>query len=125
MTTFPAITPSSRTRTPGTYPQRAITAANGQQARVRVSNASGDDQMQLSFEGTTLATVNAINAHWQAHGRRLRFALSSQVLTGLDPSAITPSGYSWRYAKPPEVTDTKDDVHTVIVELALMPLPPT
>ena len=125
MTTFPAVIPSTRTRTPGTYPQRAITAANGQQIRLRVSNASADDQMQLSFENTTLATVNALNAHWQAHGRRLRFALPATVLTGLDPSSITPSGYSWRYVKPPEVTDIRDDVHSVTVELALVPLPPT
>lgn len=128
MATFPAITPSTRTRTPGEYPQTAHAAANGREIRIRHSSRTAGDRLRLSFDNITQAQLVSISDHWAAHGRRVRFALSSEVDGGL---SLTPTSCSWRYAGPPQASeDTLANLsghaagfHSVSVELALVPLP--
>jgi hypothetical protein len=107
MATFPSLTPSSRTFTPGDRPTTAITTFGGGEERTRNSNCIVGQSLKLAFQGITEAQALLIVAHYNGQqGGYQSFAIPNAVLSGLSsPSEITPSGYAWVYAARPEVTD--------------------
>jgi hypothetical protein len=107
MATFPTLTPSSRTFTPGRHPHSEIPTLNGLQTRVRTSNVILEQQLRLSFVGLTEAQMLSIRTHYIGQqGRFLSFDIPSSLLSGMTtPANFTPTGYSWIYAGPPQVED--------------------
>ncbi len=124
MTTFPTLTPSSRTFTPGRHPHSEIPTLNGLQTRVRTSNVILEQQLRLTFVGLTEAQMLSIRSHYVGQqGRFLPFAIPSSLLSGMTtPANFTPTGYSWIYAGAPQVEDIPcAQRYNVSVELVTVP----
>ena len=124
MTTFPALTPSSRIFTPGRYPHSEIDTLSGLQARVRTSNVLLDQRLRLTFLGLTESQMLSIRSHYASQqGRFLSFAIPSSLLSGMTtPANFTPTGYSWVYASAPQVEDIPcAQRYNVSVELDTVP----
>jgi hypothetical protein len=123
MATFPALTPSSRSFTPGRHPHSEIGTLDGLQTRVRTSNVVLDQRLRLTFLGLTEAQMLNIRTHYLGQqGRFTSFAIPNALLSGMStPASFTPTGYSWIYASQPQVTDVACGRHDVSVELVTIP----
>ena len=124
MATFPTLTPSSRTFTPGRYPHSEIPTLNGLQVRVMTSNVILEQQLRLTFVALTEAEMLSIRSHYIGQqGRFLSFAIPSSLLSGMTtPASFTPTGYRWIYGSAPQVEDIPGTQrYTVSVELVTIP----
>jgi hypothetical protein len=124
MTTFPTLTPSSRTFTPGRHPHSEIPTLNGLQVRVMTSNVIIEQQLRLTFIGLTESEMLSIRTHYVGQqGRFLSFFIPSSLLSGMTtPAYFTPTGYSWIYASAPQVEDIPGTQrYNVSVELVTIP----
>jgi hypothetical protein len=123
VTTFPALTPSGRTFTPGEYPHTPFDAYSGWQNRVRHSNVMLSSSLRLSFVALTESDMLSILTHYQGqYGTFESFDLSANVWSGVTASDYQLTGYLWRYVEPPTVEDVYCDRYNV--ELALETVPP-
>ena len=117
MADFPALTPVSRTYTPGTVPVLRTSVLTGDQLSVRKNNGAAGHSLSLSFVSSTLADQQSIFNHYVIQNQFNPFDLPAAVLAG---SGITiPAGYQWIYAGPPSTTYSADVV-TVSVALQLV-----
>ena len=124
MATFPTLTPSSRTFTPGRHPHSEIPTLNGLQTRVRTSNVILEQRLRLTFIGLTEAQMLSIRTHYVGQqGRFLSFAIPTSLLSGMTtPANFTPTGYSWLYAGAPQVEDIPcAQRYNVSIELVTVP----
>jgi hypothetical protein len=124
MAIFPALTPSSRTFTPGRRPHSEIPTLNGLQTRVMTSNVILEQQLRLTFIGLTESEMLSIRTHYIGQqGRFLSFGIPSSLLSGMTtPSYFTPTGYSWIYGAAPQVEDIPGTQrYNVSVELITIP----
>lgn len=124
MATFPTLTPSSRTFTPGRHPHSEIPTLNGLQTRVRASNVILDQQLRLTFVALTEAQMLSIRSHYIGQqGRFLSFDIPASLLSGMTtPTYFTPTGYSWIYGSSPQIEDIPGiQRYTVSVELVTVP----
>jgi len=123
MATFPSLTPSSRTFTPGRYPHSEIPTLSGLQARVRTSNVILEQRLRLNFAGLTETEMLSIRTHYIGQqGRFLSFTIPNNLLSGMSaPASFTPTGYSWTYVAAPQISDVACGRHDVSVELATVP----
>lgn len=122
--TFPALVPSSRTYTPGDYPNTAFKAFSGIQNRVRHSNVMLQSTLKLAFSGLTEAQMLSILTHYKAvFGNYDSFDIPSDLWSGVSvASDYTLTNYRWRYANAPTVNDLPCGNH--IVEITLESIPP-
>jgi hypothetical protein len=90
---------------------------------VRTSNAILDQGLRLTFNALTEDEMLSIRSHYTGQrGRFLSFAIPSNLLSGMStPASFTPTGYSWTYAAPPQITDVGCRRYNVAVELATVP----
>jgi hypothetical protein len=90
---------------------------------VRTSNVILDQLLRLSFTALTEAQMLSIRTHYIGQqGRFLSFAIPNDLLSGTTaPASFTPTGYSWTYAAPPQITDVGVQRYDVSVELATVP----
>jgi hypothetical protein len=124
MATFPTLTPSSRTFTPGRHPHSEISTLSGLQTRVMTSNVILEQQLRLTFLGLTEAQMLSIRSHYIGQqGRFLSFFIPSSLLSGMTtPAYFTPTGYTWIYASAPQVEDIPGaQRYNVSVELVTIP----
>jgi hypothetical protein len=124
MATFPTLTPSSRTFTPGRHPHSEIPTLDGLQTRVRTSNVILEQRLRLTFVGLTEAQMLSIRSHYIGQqGRFLSFAIPTSLLSGMTtPANFTPTGYSWIYGSAPQVEDIPcAQRYNVSVELVTVP----
>lgn len=124
MTTFPELTPATRTFTPGRHPHSEIPSMSGLQSRVRTSNAIIEQRLQLTFVALTEAQMLSIRSHYiDRQGRFLSFAIPNSLLSGmLAPASFTLFNGSWLYANSPQVEDVPGlNRYTVNVELVNAP----
>ena len=124
MATFPTLTPSSRTFTPGRHPHSEIPTLNGLQVRVRTSNVILEQQLRLTFLGLTEVEMLSIRSHYIGQqGRCLSFAIPDSLLSGMaTPADFTPTGYSWIYGSAPQVEDIPcAQRYNVSLELVTVP----
>ena len=123
MTTFPALTPSSRAFTPGTYPHSEIPTLSGLQTRVMTSNVQLNQRLRLSFAALTETEMLSIRTHYVGQqGRFISFFIPNELLSGMStPASFTPTGYSWTYVAPPQISDVACGRYDVSVELATVP----
>lgn len=124
MATFPALTPSSRTFTPGEYPHTPFTTYNGLQNRVRHSNVMLSSSLRLSFIALAEADMLSILSHYQGQaGGFESFLLPSSIWSGVTTiSDYELTDYRWRYTEAPTVDDAYCSLYNV--ELALETVPP-
>ena len=123
MATFPALAPSSRTFTPGTYPHSEIPTLSGTQTRVMTSNVQLSQRLRLTFAALTETEMLSIRTHYIGQqGRFLSFTIPNDLLSGMSaPASFTPTGYSWTYVAPPQISDVACGRYDVSVELATVP----
>ena len=123
MANFPALTPSSRTFTPGTFPHSEIPTLLGLQTRVMTSNVQLNQRLRLSFAALTEDEMLSIRTHYTGQqGRFINFYIPNSLLSGMNtPASFTPTGYSWTYAAPPQISDVACGRYDVAVELATVP----
>ena len=124
MATFPTLTPSSRTYTPGEYPHSPFAGMNGKQNRTRHSNVMLSSQLRLGFIALTEAEMLSILSHYQGQqGSFTSFTLPSAVWSGVSSATdYQLTNYGWRYIEPPTVEDMMCGGHNV--ELVLETVPP-
>lgn len=123
MTTYPALTPSSRLFTPGEYPASAISGYSGAQGRVRHSNVFLAAQLRLSYIGLSESQMLQIWNHYAGRqGSYEPFTLPVEVLSGSDVADYVPDTYQWIYSGPGQVEDLPCGGHNV--SLALETAPP-
>lgn len=123
MATFPTLTPSSRTFTPGRHPHSEIRTLDGLQVRVRTSNVLLEQRLRLTFVALTETQMLSIRSHYNGQqGRFLSFDIPTSLLSGMTaPASFTPTGYSWIYAGTPQVKDIGLQRYTVSVEIVTVP----
>jgi hypothetical protein len=123
MANFPTLTPSSRTFTPGRHPHSEIPTLSGLQTRVRTSNVILEQRLRLSFAALTETEMLSIRTHYIGQqGRFLSFTIPDNLLSGMSaPASFTPTGYSWTYVAPPQISDVACGRYDVSVELATVP----
>lgn len=124
MATFPSLQPSSRTYTPGDYPNTPYKAWDGSEGRVRHSNVMLESTLRLAFNGLTETQMLDILTHYQTQrGGFESFALPSAVWSGVSSvNDYQLTSYRWCYSEPPTVADLPCGNHNV--ELSLVTVPP-
>lgn len=123
MSTFPTLTPSGRTFTPGEYPQTPFQVYSGYETRVRHSNVMLSSQLRLTFTALTEADMLSILSHYNGeYGTFQSFTLPSAVWAGAVQADYELTNYRWRYIESPAVEDVYCDRYTV--ELVIETVPP-
>jgi hypothetical protein len=123
MATFPSLKPATRTFTPGRHPHSEIPTLSGLQIRVRTSNVILEQQLRLTFAALTETEMLSIRTHYIGQqGRFISFFIPNDLLSGMStPASFTPTGYSWTYAAPPQISDVACGRYDVAVELTTVP----
>lgn len=118
---FPAIKPSGRSYSPGTYPQTEFRAQNGAVTVVRYGSRRVDSELSLEFQNISdsdaaliLANYEAVNGPWDY----VTFTTSTGAVGASSTLAAYiresgGSGLRWRYAEPPTVTSVVPGRSTV------------
>ena len=109
---FPNIRPSSRSYSPGSFPQTEFRAQNGALTVVRFGNRRVDSELSLEFQNITDADAALILANYEAVNSRWDYVTftTSNGARGVSGTLanyireVGGSGLRWRYAEPPSVT---------------------
>jgi hypothetical protein len=122
MTTYPALTPSSRVFTPGEYPATAFSGYSGAQGRVRHSNVFIAAQLRLSYIGLSESQMLQIWNHYASRqGSYEAFTLPVEAFSGSDITDYVPATYRWIYGGPGQVEDLPCGGHNVSLTLETVP----
>ena len=111
---FPSIKPSSRSYSPGEYPQTDFEAQNGAKTIMRYGKNRVNATLTLGFANIAdadaaliLANYENVNSDWDY----VTFP-SAKGTVGVDSTSLSNyfkesgSGLKWRYSGPPSVTST-------------------
>ena len=120
---FPALVPSSRSYSPGVFPEQQFQAQNGAVVRVRYGNQRYSSSLSLTFANITDANAALILQNYVDVMDDDNYAefTTSNVAAGADES-LTPwiretnSILKWKYASPPSVASVKPGLSTVTCE---------
>lgn len=121
--TFPAIKPTGREFTMGTYPTKVYRSLAGTTVKRSFGNKPHGYQLQLEFENIGDATLSQILAHYDTTaGGFARFSLPDAIFSGMDATVRSriqaPNGVRWEYAEPPQVQSVYKGISNVSVTLA-------
>ena len=118
---FPEIKPTSRSYTPGNYPQTQFQAQNGSTTVIRFGSRRVDAKLSLGFSNVTddeaasiLSNYESVNSAWNvvtfsaANGSA---GAGSALAAYLQESGA--SGLRWRYSAPPQVQSVYPGVSSV------------
>lgn len=117
---FPALAPTSRTFTPGTFPQTIFEAQNGATTVIRYGSRPVNTKLSLTFANITDGEAELIIAHYinvnsdwdHVTFNRLR-GLQGFGTALRERNEGQPGGLRWRYMEPPQVTSVRPGVSTV------------
>jgi len=120
---FPALIPSSRSYTPGVFPEQQFQAQNGAVVRVRYGNQRYSSSLSLTFANITDANAALILQNFVDVMDDDNYAefTTSNVAAGVSTDLVpwireTNSLLKWKYASPPSVTSVKPGLSTVACE---------
>ena len=127
---FPALVPSSRSYSPGVFPEQQFQAQNGAVVRVRYGNQRYSSSLSLTFaniEDEDAASILQNYVQVMEGDNYAEFTTSNvaagagTVVAGEEGDLIpwireTNSILKWKYAKPPSVTSVKKGLSTVTCE---------
>jgi hypothetical protein len=120
---FPAILPTGRSYTPGTYPQSEFKALNGSTTILRYGNQRSGGELSLDFDNITDAQAAQILSNFERqHAANNWIAFSGS--NGLAGAAAelraylgeVVTGLRWRYAEPPSLTSVRPGRSSVRVK---------
>ena len=118
MAQFPALSPSAAPITFGAVPVTTASSLNGSESRIRHGTAEIGRRLRLTFENVSESDFLTILSHYrEQRGGFDSFGFNTTTLA----AALTPSGYAWLYASPPQVVDEHADVFTVACEFKAEP----
>lgn len=129
---FPALAPSSRTFTPGSYLQASYQSLDGRQTNVAHSNAMISSRLALQFSGLSEAEMFSILQHYHGQlGAWGSFQVPAETFSGF-PGIVVGTGAAgafgssrWRYVDSPTVQEFPSDVDdirfSVTVQLETVP----
>jgi len=118
MAQFPALSPTAAPITFGAVPVTTASSLNGSESRIRHGTAEIGRRLRLTFENVSESDFLAILGHYRdQRGGFDSFGFSTTTLA----AALTPSGYAWLYASPPQVVDEHANVFTVACEFQAEP----
>ena len=108
---FPSIKPSSRSYTPGVFPQSVFRSQNGTKTIVRFGNKRVDSELQLSFDNITNAQAAQIIKNYEQVNSAWDYVTFTDVdaIVGVNNTQLSNymkesgSGLRYRYAGPPSV----------------------
>lgn len=124
MAAFPAITPSSRSFTPGVYPQKSYRSLNGAVIKRTFGNSPYGAKLSLEFQNISDDNVVILLNHYRTEtAANRRFLLSTNVTAGMSAGLVTLANASvdnlwWEYEGAPEVTSVRPGRSTVTISLA-------
>ena len=121
---FPTIKPTSRSYSPGKFPQSEFAALNGTKTRVMFGNRRCDAELSLGFQNITDAQAAEVLAHYEAItpvDDWTSFSAKDGAAGADAPLAVYlrevgGSGLRWRYADAPSVSSVKPGLSTVQVK---------
>jgi len=120
---FPALVPSSRSYTPGVFPEQQFQSQNGAVVRVRYGNQRYSSSLSLTFANIIDSKAALILENYAAvmgDDKYVEFTtdnVAAGVSTDLGPwIQETNSLLKWKYASPPSVTSVKPGLSTVTCE---------
>ena len=122
MAAFPSFTPTSRSFTPGTYPQRSYRSLSGVVAKRTFGNSPSQATLDMSFDNVADSTAASIIAHYNSQTATNRRFLIDSTLGGISESLTDYANGSehnlrWEYAKPPSVQSVRPGRSSISVSL--------
>ena len=122
---FPALRPSSRSYSPGRYPQSEFKALNGATTRVVYGNRRSEAELSLGFQNVTDDQAALVLALYEKVGPVDDWVSFTGNDGALGASAslaaylleVGGSGLRWRFAGPPTVSSVQPGRSTVEVKL--------
>ena len=111
---FPSVKPSSRSYSPGEYPQTNFEAQNGAKTIMRYGKNRVNATLSLGFSNITDANAALILANYEDVNSDWDYVTfySANGTVGVDSTSLSNyfkesgSGLKWRYSGPPSVTST-------------------
>ena len=110
---FPNIKPSSRSYSPGKFPQTQFEAQNGAVSVIKYSNQRVNSQLQLGFSNITdeqaadiLDHYRAVNSDWDYATFTTNNAVTGVVDSSMQDYIKEVGALKWRYSEPPSVQST-------------------
>jgi hypothetical protein len=118
---FPLLSPTSRSYTPGSYPQAEFKALNGATTRMLYGNRRSDAELQMEFRNISDDNAALILRHYEQVVPSDDWVSFPLATAGASPKLATylredASGLRWRYNAPPEVTSIVPGRSTVQVK---------
>jgi len=124
---FPALVPTSRSYSPGVFPEQQFQSQNGAVVRVRYGNQRYSSSLSLTFANITDEKAKLILENYvevMEDDNYVGFTDSDVAATNTtgEPGPLTPwftetnSLLKWKYASPPSVTSVKPGLSTVTCE---------
>ena len=118
---FPTLKPTSRSYSPGKFPQSEFAALNGAKTRVIFGNRRSDSELSLGFQNITDAQAAEVLAHYERitpSDDWTSFTVNDGAAGASAPLAdylreVGGSGLRWRYADAPSVSSVKPGLSTV------------
>ena len=110
---FPNIKPSSRSYSPGVFPQRQFQAQNGAVTVMRYSNQRVNSSLRLGFSNITDAQAadildhyRNVNSDWDYATFTTNNAVAGVVSGDMQDYIEEVGALQWRYSEPPTVEST-------------------
>jgi hypothetical protein len=123
---FPALSPTSRSFSPGNFPVKSFQAQDGSETRYLYGNRRVGMSLKLTYANIPDQQAQGFLAHYhQMFGTYQQFEFTPNTAHHAkdgwagDPKWIGASewGSKWRYASEPDVTSVYPGISTVTVEL--------
>ena len=108
---FPQIKPSTRSYTPGEFPQSVFESQNGTKTVVRFGNKAVNSRLSLTFNHITNAEAEAIMKNYEDVNSTWDYVVfaDANATVGINDSKLSSrmreagSGLRYRYAGPPTI----------------------
>ena len=115
---FPALVPSSRSYSPGVFPEQQFQSQNGAVVRVRYGNQRYSSSLSLTFANISDESAKSILENYVAVMGDDKYHILRQRCQGVSTGLVPwiKSNTKWKYAKPPSVTSVKPGLSTVTCE---------
>lgn len=120
---FPAVKPSSRAWTPGSFPITSFNTLSGNETRILLGAKPVGTSLSMTFSNLRENVIAQITDHFfAAKGSFETFGLPAEVFAGMSSyGGVTPSGFSWRYGGAPSVDWVAPGIGNVSVSLLAVP----
>ncbi len=120
---FPAILPTGRSYTPGSFPQSEFKALNGSTTILRFGNQRSGGELSLEFDNITDQRAAQIMRNYELQHAADNWVVfdGGNGLAGAEPElraylGEVVTGLRWRYAEPPSLTSVQPGRSSVRVK---------